>query len=155
MTAKPKRVVSIPLAAFWDTSAIVPLCCYQSQSAQAARAGRLYVKRTVWWAAGVEAVSSFQRLLRNDELTREGLQQALDRLNRLRRSWNEVQPTDEIREVAERLLGVHKLRAADALQLAAAQVWCRYLPRGRHFIGADGNLSVAAESEGFTVLRLL
>jgi predicted nucleic acid-binding protein len=155
MTAKAKKIRTIPLSAFWDTSAIVPLCCYQPQSTNAARVGRLYCRRTVWWATRVEAVSSFQRLLRNEELSREGLQQALERLDRLRQSWNEVQPTDEIREIAERLLGVHKLRAADALQLAAAQVWCRRLPHGRHFVGADGNLSDAAENEGFTVVRLL
>ncbi len=155
MTAKPKKLRTIPLPAFWDTSAIVPLCCYQPRSTQAARVGRLYSKRTVWWATRVEAVSSFQRLLRNEELSRKGLEQALERLGRLRQSWNEVQPTDEIREIAERLLGVHKLCAADALQLAAAQVWCRQLPRGRHFVGADGDLSNAAETEGFTVLCLL
>jgi len=155
MAARRKRDVTIPLPAFWDTSAIVPLCCYQTQSAQASRVGRLYARRTVWWTTRVEAVSSFHRLLRDDELTREGLEQALERLSRLRQSWNEVQPADEIREIAERLLGVHRLRAADALQLAAAQVWCRHLPRGRHFVGADGHLSRAAETEGFTVLRLL
>ena len=107
------------------------------------------------WATRVEAASSFHRLLRNDELNRAGLEQALERLNLLRRAWNEVLPSDDIREHAERLLAVHKLRAADALQLAAAHVWCRHLTRGRHFVGSDGNLSSAAEAEGFTVIRLL
>jgi len=94
-------------------------------------------------------------LLRNNELNRTGFEQALERLKLLRRAWNEVQPSDDIREHAERLLAVHKLRAADALQLAAAHVWCRHRPRGRHFVGSDGNLSNAAEAEGFTIILLL
>jgi hypothetical protein len=52
-------------------------------------------------------------------------------------------------------LSAHKLRAADALQLASALVWCGNHPRGRVFIGADGDLADAAEGEGFTIIRLL
>jgi hypothetical protein len=103
----------------------------------------------------VEVVSSFSRLRREELLTQEGRQQALIRLDYLRSRWTEVQPTSEVREIAERLLNVHKLRAADALPLAAALIWCSHRPRGRHFIGADGDLADAAEAEGFTVMRLL
>jgi predicted nucleic acid-binding protein len=103
----------------------------------------------------VEAVSSFNRLQRENNLTNEGKQQALTRLGYLRRKWNEIEPADEVRNTAERLLNIHRLRAADALQLAAALVWCKHQPRGRHFIGADGDLATAAEAEGFTVIRLL
>jgi predicted nucleic acid-binding protein len=63
-------------------------------------------------------------------------------------------PTEEVRERAERLLRIHRLRAADALQLAAALVWCEDRPRGRALIGDDGNLSEAARGEGFTIIRL-
>jgi len=54
--------------------------------------------------------------------------QAFARLDYMRSRWNEVQPTEEVRERAERLLRIHKLRAADALQLAAALVWCDGAP---------------------------
>ncbi len=73
----------------------------------------------------------------------------------MRRHWNEQQPTDDLREQAQRLLRTHDLRAADAMQLAAALAWCSHRPRGRCFIGADNKLSEAAEAEGFTVIRLL
>lgn len=108
-----------------------------------------------WWATTVQVVSSFSRLGREENLTQEGQQQALNRLAYLRSRWTEVQPTNEVRETAERLLNVHKLRAADALQLSAALVWCSHRPRGRHFVGGDGDLTTAAEAEGFTVIRLL
>ncbi len=153
MKSKAKRPA--PITAFWDTSGIVPLCCFQAPSADATRTARVYARQVAWWTTAVEAVSAFNRLYREKNLTLEGKQQALHRLAYLRRRWNEVQPTDEVRDTAERLLGVHKLRAADALQLAAALIWCSQRPRGRSFIAADGDLARAAEAEGFTVIRLL
>ena len=141
--------------AFWDTSGIVPLCVFQPRTAHANRAARLYARQIAWWATTVEAVSAFNRLHRERALTATGRQQALARLDHLRQRWHEVQPSDGLRDEAERLLGVHQLRAADALQLSAALVWCGNKARGRHFIGADGELATAAEAEGFTVARLL
>jgi hypothetical protein len=79
----------------------------------------------------------------------------MTRLAYLRRRWSEVQPSDEVRDEAERLLGIHVLRAADALQLSAALVWCGRKAHGRHFVAGDGDLSRAAEAEGFSVVRLL
>ena len=155
MKRKHKQRPGPPETAFWDTSAIVPLCCFQSRISHAARAARTYARQVTWWATCVEALSSFNRLHREENLTTEGKQQALARLAFLRKRWNEIQPTDEVCNTAERLLSTHKLRAADALQLAAALAWCRHQPRGRYFIGADGDLATAAEAEGFTTIRLL
>lgn len=150
----PSKGVIRP-AAFWDTSAIVPLCCFQPQTGLANRTARSYPRQVTWWATAVEAISSFNRLFRERALHAAGRQQALARLGYLRDRWNEIQPTEEVRSAAERLLGVHKLRAGDALQLAAALVWSGPRPSGRHFIAADGDLANAAEAEGFTVIRLL
>jgi uncharacterized protein len=154
MKTKGGRKPTRPLTAFWDTSALVPLCCFQPQSAQARQVGRTYSRQVVWWATVIEAVSSLNRLNRNGSLTVDESRQAFARLDYLRRCWNEIQPTEEVRDRAERLLRIHKLRAADALQLAAALVWCEDRPRGRTLIGADEILSQAADAEGFTVIQL-
>lgn len=153
---KPKRHPKpAPLvAAFWDTSAIVPLCLFQPQSARSNQSLRMYRRQITWWAAGVEAVSALNRLYREEILTKEEKQQAVSRLNVLRAAWNEIQPSTELRDGAERLLGIHKLRAADALQLSAALTWCRNRPRGRPFVVSDDNLADAAEAEGFMVVRV-
>lgn len=116
---------------------------------------RVYGKQIVWWATPIEAVSALNRLMRGGFLSAEQKGQAFDRLDHVRERWSEIQPTDELRHQAERLLGLHKLRAGDALQLAAALVWCGNHSRGRHFIGADSELASAAEAEGFSVIRLL
>jgi predicted nucleic acid-binding protein len=154
MKTKPKSAREEKHSAFWDTSGIVPLCCLQPQSAQARQVARSYGKYIVWWATSIEATSSVYRLVREGEMTIKESQKALARIDYLRQYWNEIQPTEEVRELAERLLGRHKLKSADALQLAAALVWCNNRTRGRHFIGADGALLAAAATEGFTILNL-
>ncbi len=67
-------------------------------------------------------------------------------------SWSEVQPVPLVRERAVRLLALHDLRAAAALQLAAALVWAEEQPAGRVFVCLDARLREAAWREGFTVL---
>ena len=140
--------------AFWDASAIVPLCCLQPQTPQARQAFRLHPRFVVWWATAVECTSALSRLQRMGELTAGELQQALQTLQHYRNRWTEIAPTVSIRAQAERLLRVHDLRAADALQLAAALDWCNGFPKGRLFVCADKNLSKAADKEGFTVTFL-
>ena len=140
--------------AFWDSSALVPLCCHQSQTVAARQSLRVHPKLVVWWATSVECASALSRLVRVRELTVNELQQSLQILLGYRNRWTEIAPTIAIREQAEKLLPIHELRAADALQLAAALAWCKGFPKGRQFICADKNLSDAAIKEGFTVTFL-
>jgi predicted nucleic acid-binding protein len=152
--AKQKTAKNVKFA-FWDTSAIVPLCCRQAFSQQIRRAARQYPGQAVWWGTPVEALSSLNRLVREGYLSSGELRQALQRLDYLRRKWDEIQPTLLVRNTAERMLGAHNLRAADALQLAAALIWCRNFSRQRTFICVDNRLAEAAEAEGFTVIQPL
>ncbi|TCJ16468.1 hypothetical protein E0L93_10140 [Rubrobacter taiwanensis] len=59
-----------------------------------------------------------------------------------------MQPTNRLRSLAERLLAVHPLCAADALQLAAALRWCENNPAGREFVCLDDRLREAATKGG-------
>ena len=63
----------------------------------------------------------------------------------------EIQPSEAVRGTAERLSGVHPLRAADALQLAAALQWCQGLTAGNGLVVFDRRLREAGYAEGFTV----
>ena len=62
-----------------------------------------------------------------------------------------VLPGEELAATALRLLASHPLRAADALQLAAALVWARGRPAGHELVSLDERLRTAATLEGFTV----
>ena len=59
---------------------------------------------------------------------------------------------EAVRQRAERLVGVHALSAADALQLAAALVVSREQPETLEFVTLDRVLARAARLEGFPVI---
>ena len=75
--------------------------------------------------------------------------QARVRLDRMRSEWQEVDPSEKLREQAERLVDRFPLKAADAQQLAAAMVWCIGRLKGRAFISGDSQLLDAARQLGF------
>lgn len=143
-TAKVER-------AFWDTSAIVPLCCHQDASHELRRMARRIKLIVAWWGTTVEARSAFSRLLREGKMNARGLNQAVARLEIQRTSWIEVLPSERVREIAETLPEQYGLRALDSFQLAAALVWCREQPRGRWFVCADTRLAEVATKAGFRV----
>jgi antitoxin (DNA-binding transcriptional repressor) of toxin-antitoxin stability system len=62
-----------------------------------------------------------------------------------------VQPTSWVKERAIRLLRVHLLQAADAMQLTAALVAFKERTAGNRFLTADLRLAKAAFLEGFAV----
>lgn len=49
------------------------------------------------------------------------------------------------------LPAIYGLKAMDSLQLAAALVWCKELPKNKDFVSADDRLLKAAERAGFNV----
>ena len=151
---KTRRRATRPTAAFWDSSAIVPLCCHQTKTTSARQAARAFPQQIVWWGSRVEAVSAFSRLVREHALGEEERAQTVRRLRHLCERWSEIQPVDEVRELALRLLPEHPIRSADALQLAAALLWCGGRTRERPFIVGDGALAAAAAAEGFHILRV-
>ncbi len=105
----------------------------------------------VWWASRVECVSAIARLERDGALTANETAVAIDRLSQLATAWHEVAPGQRLRDIATRLLRVHPLRAADALQLAAAIVGAEQEPTTLEFLTLDERLATAAAREGFRV----
>jgi len=135
--------------AYWDSSALVPLCISQPQSAKA----RVFYDRyriVAWWATQVEIISGLTRLERMGQISHDqflvGKQLAWD----LIQSWYSVGSLGIATEACT-LLELYPLRAADALQLAAALEVCAHRPRGSVFITADQRLADAARRAGFTV----
>jgi len=77
---------------------------------------------------------------------------ALERLKQFADGWHEVEPGDIVRESAMRFLRVHALRAADALQLAAAFVAAERRPPSLQIVTLDERLADAARKEGFPLV---
>jgi hypothetical protein len=137
--------------AFWDTSAIVPLCCSQAFSAKARTLRRKFPHITIWWGTTVEVHSALNRLVQEGKLTSKSHTAALNIWQGVEAGARVVNPVDRVREIARGLPGAYGLRAMDSLQLAAALVWCQEKPHNRLFITADIDLSNAATQAGFSV----
>lgn len=139
--------------AFWDASALVPLCIHEASSRHAQSHLRRFAP-VVWWGSLVEVHSAICRLHRHREISDRDKQGAVARLRLLNRGWREILPDDQVRDLATQLLDTYSLRAADSLQLAASLTWCERRPSRRSFICGDQRLAKAAESAGFAVLEL-
>lgn len=134
---------------FWDASAIVPLLLDEPESPALRQLLRGDTGLVVWWGTPVECASAIARVARDGTLTGPDETAALDLLRTLERSWHEILPATPVRQTAQRLLRVHPLRAADALQLAAALAWAAGDPQGLGLVTRDDRLADAARREGF------
>ncbi len=137
---------------FWDASAIVPLLLAEPATETVQALARKDPVMLVWWATEVECASALARLERDGALDESAATQAFDRLKHAAGGWHEVDASDAIREAAVRFLRVHPLRAADALQLAAAFIAAERRPPSLELVTLDDRLAVAARKEGFVVL---
>ncbi|MEX1171501.1 MAG: type II toxin-antitoxin system VapC family toxin [Chloroflexota bacterium] len=138
---------------FWDTSAIIPLVLDDVSSTIARRALASDSRMVVWWAASVECTAAIARAERDRRIDPPGTMDALAGLRLLHSGWLQIDATARLREVAERLTRSHPLRAVDALQLAAATVAAEGRPASLPFVTLDDRLALAADREGFPVVR--
>jgi len=136
---------------FWDSSAIVPVLLDEPATPVVEALFRDDGNQIVWCLTPVEVESSLTRR------GREGLEPDMEETARatlglLSKSWQEVVSLETVRTRALRLLRTHPLRAADALQLAAALVASDERPGALPFVCLDTRLADAARREGFPVL---
>jgi predicted nucleic acid-binding protein len=137
---------------FWDASAIVPLLVKEVTTSSLQALARRDSDMLAWWGSQVECASAVARLERDALLDRKGAALAFDRLSRLADGWHEIEPNEIVRENAVRFLRVHPLRAADALQLAAAFLAAERRPSSLEVVTLDERLADAARKEGFDVI---
>lgn len=137
---------------FWDSSALVPLLFPEPRSSYLSSLLARDDEVTVWWASAVECQSAIYRQHRQDPLPATVLTEALARLRTIVDDVDTIAATEQVRDRAGRLLATHSIRAGDALQLAAALVWCEERPTGETFVCLDERLGYAALREGFSLL---
>lgn len=137
---------------FWDSSALVPLLIREDLTAAVLGIAREDRAVTTWWGTPLECVSAISRREREKTIAPRAVRAALERLESLRSAWHEIAPAEVVRRAAHRLLRVHPLRAADALQLAAALSAAEDYPEGLELVTLDQRIAEAARREGFSVL---
>jgi predicted nucleic acid-binding protein len=138
---------------FWDSSALIPLLVPEAISRRLQGIYGVDPVMLVWWATEIECTSAIARRQRQGDLSEAAAAEAFTRLDALRGSWHEVEPSEDVREAAKRFLRVHDLRTADALQLAAAFFAAESRPSTLAFVSLDDRLLSAARREGFLTAR--
>lgn len=136
---------------YWDASAVVPLLMAEARTPALEALRTAGAGMATWWGTPVECASAIARMERVGSADHRSATLALRRLGELQNGWVEVAPGQWVKEHAMRLLRMHALRAADALQLAAAILASRQQPSSMEFVCLDRRLAVAAEKEGFRV----
>lgn len=137
---------------FWDSSAVLPILVNEPNSRSATRLLREDRECWIWWATRTECFSGLHRRARARDLTVEGFAIARERLILFDQASSVVLPSEAIRARADRLLGIHSLRASDALQLAAALSAAEENPGDLPVVTLDERLAEAARKEGFPIL---
>ncbi len=136
--------------AFWDASAIIPLCCSQPATAQGRRLQRELKRMVVWWGTPLEDRSGLARLVRERRLTAEERVIAVRLLRQLRAGWDE--------NSAQRKGAVARGRTSRCTRPSRrrrrtpcrALVWCRERPMQRPPIAFDDRLRSAAAALAFS-----
>jgi len=137
---------------FWDSSALVPLMIREISSEQMRNLLANDADIVVSVITPIEIQCALWRRRHHDELSVDQHAEAEEAFAKLSESWSEIDDILAARQVASDLIKRHVLRAADALQLAAALIAAgdnlRHLP----FVTLDKDLADAARAEGFPVL---
>lgn len=136
---------------FWDASAVVTVLVAQPDWRPLATL--LNDERPhLWWGTALECLSALARLERTGDIDPSAASAAKARLHEIEIKATEIEPSSPLRDRARRLVQTHPLRAADALQLAAALILADGDPASLGFVCLDRRLADAARREGFTVL---
>ena len=138
---------------FWDSSALVPLCLWEPETEKCRQWLEDDPEMLVWFLSVTEVYSAVHRKIRDGFISLSELPPIKQRISLLETSWSEVIQIEVVRQRSYRLLATHSLRAADALQLAAALVAFEDHPEGNVFVTFDRQLAEAAQREGFITFQ--
>lgn len=137
---------------FWDSSALISLVLPEQSSFRVANLLPTRSSMALWWATPVECYGALARAKRSGRIAASSFLRGESTLRSLFTHALEIEAWIEVRERAVQLATKHPLRAADALQLAAALEWCSGNSRGESFVCLDDRLRGGAALEGFRVL---
>ena len=139
---------------FWDTSALLPLFVEEETTAllRKIRLDLADEEIAISTLTPVEFFSALSRLYRERRASYEVFNEAFSRFQEQAQICQVVRNMEVMKEKALRILRVHSLKAADALQLAAAFIACSDFTQPTTLVTLDKKLADAALKEGFKVL---
>lgn len=105
----------------------------------------------VWFLTPVEVISAFSRLNRTSHLSANDFEKACNHFRFAKNQFIIIKEFEAVASKAERIISIHGLKSADALQLAAALTVTKDSPQNHVFVSLDDKLRRAAKNEGFAV----
>ncbi len=105
----------------------------------------------MWTLTPIEVTSALWRLVREGILAEDDARRADHRAAELAAASHLVVDVESVKSLGQRMIRVHALRAADALQLAAGLFWSGGRPESKVLHTFDDRLALAARREGFDV----
>jgi uncharacterized protein len=136
---------------YWDSSALIALAINEKATKSVRDLSREDPELVVWILSEVEIISALWRRRRSNELTEAVRAEAQRQMDVTISNAVVVADASAVVRRARRLLATHTLRAADAMQLAAALLACEDDPARLPLVTIDDRLAEAATREGFTV----
>lgn len=100
---------------FWDTSALVPLYVHEPNTSVVRELLAADSSIIVWWGTHTECISALMRQVRTGSITSPEERACRHVLHTLAQSWSEIQPSDALRSMAERVWYVRGLNGLDTL----------------------------------------
>lgn len=104
-----------------------------------------------WILTPIEGLSAIRRLERTRAISITQSENIIHEWKILCEGLYIIKDVPLVIQQAERVLGLHPLKAADALQLAASLVACNHDTSAHTFVTLDQQLKTAAKKEGFRV----
>ena len=137
---------------YWDSSALIALAIGEKATRSVRALSREDPELVVWILSEVEISSALWRRRRSNDLTEAVRAEAQRQMDAAIANAVVVADVSAVVRRARRLLATHMLRAADAMQLAAALLACEDDPTRLELVTLDDRLAEAATREGFTVV---
>ena len=137
---------------FWDTAALVPLVIDEPTTPALRKLLAKDREVAVWMFTRVEMLSALGRLGRATDELADVLPGARADVMDFLAQCVTVTDVEGVRRRAERLVGLHPLTAADAMQLGAAIIASGDRPESLEFVTIDQALARSAQLEGFRVV---
>jgi uncharacterized protein len=139
---------------FWVASAIVPLLVAETTTERLQALGQRDPDMLAWWGSAVGCASALARLERDAALDPKSAE-----LPSSGWGWSPTPGTRSNRaspcaKIRCGFFRVHALRAADALQLAAAFVAAERRPASLQVVTLDDRLADAMRREGFALVDI-
>jgi uncharacterized protein len=135
---------------FWDSSAIVPALIQQHSTKRVLELIAEDKNIVVSWLTYFECYSALTCLER-EGLSTDEFERSSNLLDQLKLSWITILQSDKLAREVRRVLRIHPLKCADAIQLGSALVASNTISDRIEFCCLDAQLSLAARKEGLTI----